>query len=139
MLNQIAMTNARQMPSAIEAEDAIIGALLIDSNAYKEIESIIKSDDFYVEKNKIIYNAVERLNSKHSVIDMVTVMQELMSLGKLDAIGGPYELSQATNTVTSSNHIKYHAEIVKEKSTARKLIELASEIVESAVTAVIEA
>lgn len=130
MLNQIAMTNLRQMPSAIEAEYAIIGALLIDSNAYKEIESIVKSDDFYVEKNKIIFNAVEILNSKHIVIDMVTVMQELMSLGKLDAIGGPYELSQATNIVTSSNHIKYHAEIVKEKSTARKLIELSSKIVD---------
>jgi len=130
MLNQIAMIDTRQMPSAIDAENAIIGALLIDSNAYKEIESIIKSDDFYVEKNKIIYNAVERLNSKHSVIDMVTVMQELMSLGKLDAIGGPYELSQATTMVTSSNHIKYHAEIVKDKSTARKLIELSSKIVD---------
>lgn len=130
MLNQIAMTNGRQMPSAVDAENAIIGALLIDSNAYKEIESIVKSDDFYVEKNKIIFNSIERLNSRHSVIDMVTVMQELMSLGKLDDIGGPYELSQATNAVTSSSHIKYHAEIVKEKSTARKLIELSSKIVD---------
>ena len=60
---------------------------------------------------------------------MVTVMQELMSLGKLDSIGGPYELSQVTNVVTSSSHVKYHAEIVKEKSTARKLIELSSTIV----------
>ena len=124
------MDNTRQMPNAIEAENAIIGALLIDSNAYKEIESIVKSDDFYLEKNKIIFNSVERLDSRHSVIDMVTVMQELMSLGKLDDIGGPYELSQATNVVTSSNHIKYHAEIVKEKSTARKLIELSSKIVD---------
>ena len=74
MLNQIAMTNVRQMPSAIEAENAIIGALLIDSNSYKEIESIVKSDDFYVEKNKIIFSAVERINAKHIVIDMVTVM-----------------------------------------------------------------
>ena len=125
------MTNiGRQMPCSLEAENAIIGGLLIDSNAYKEIESIIKSDDFYLEKNRFIFSAVERLNAKHSVIDMVTVMQELMSLGKLDAIGGPYELSQATNAVTSSSHIKYHAEIVKEKSTARKLIELSSTIVD---------
>ena len=100
------MTNiGRQMPCSLEAENAIIGGLLIDSNAYKEIESIIKSDDFYLEKNRFIFSAVERLNAKHSVIDMVTVMQELMSLGKLDAIGGPYELSQATNAVTSSSHI----------------------------------
>lgn len=125
------MTNiGRQMPCSLEAENAIIGGLLIDSNAFKEIESIIKSDDFYLEKNKLIFSAVERLNAKHSVIDMVTVMQELMSMGKLDDIGGPYELSQATNAVTSSSHIKYHAEIVKEKSTARKLIELSSTIVD---------
>ena len=102
------MTNVRQMPSAIEAEDAIIGALLIDSNAYKEIESIVKSDDFYVEKNKIIFNAIERPNAKHSVIDMVTVMHELMSLGNLDAIGGPYELSQATSIVTGKQIGRAH-------------------------------
>ena len=109
------MTNiGRQMPCSLEAENAIIGGLLIDSNAYKEIESIIKSDDFYLEKNRFIFSAIERLSAKHSVIDMVTVMQELMSLGKLDAIGGPYELSQATSMVTSSSHIKYHSEIVKE-------------------------
>ena len=71
------MTNiGRQMPCSLEAENAIIGALLIDPNAFKEIESIIKSDDFYLEKNKLIFSAVERLNAKHSVIDMVTVMQE---------------------------------------------------------------
>jgi replicative DNA helicase len=118
----------RIQPQAIEFEEAILGALLLESKAYQDVESILSPDDFYVESHNIIFKAIFDLSAKRSPIDMFTVVEELRRADKLDSIGGPLYISQLTEKVGSASHIVFHAQIIKQKSQARKLIRITSEI-----------
>lgn len=120
------INEAKQMPQAVEAENAVIGALMLDSRSFTEIESIVAIDDFYLEKNRILFETISNINRNRGVVDMITVMQELIRVGKLDDIGGAFAISELSTMVSSSNHIKYHAQIVKDKSIARRIITLTS-------------
>lgn len=115
-------------PQATELEAALLGALLIESKAYQDIEDILDADDFYVDSHKIVFNAISRLNHSRKPIDMLTVIEELRSLGEIDAIGGPFFIASLSEKVASAAHIVFHAQIIKQKSQARKLIRLTSEI-----------
>ena len=116
------INEAKQMPQAVEAENAVIGALMLDSRSFAEIESIVAIDDFYLEKNRILFETISNINRNRGVVDMITVMQELIRVGKLDDIGGAFAISELSTMVSSSNHIKYHAQIVKDKAIARRII-----------------
>ena len=120
------INEAKQMPQAVEAENAVIGALMLDSRSFTEIESIVAIDDFYLEKNRILFETISNINRNRGVVDMITVMQELIRVGKLDDIGGAFAISELSTMVSSSNHIKYHAQIVKDKAIARRIITLTS-------------
>ena len=120
------INEAKQMPQAVEAENAVIGALMLDSRSFAEIESIVAIDDFYLEKNRILFETISNINRNRGVVDMITVMQELIRVGKLDDIGGAFAISELSTMVSSSNHIKYHAQIVKDKAIARRIITLTS-------------
>ena len=122
----------KQMPQAVEAENAVIGALMLDSKSFQEIESVITTDDFYTEKNRILFETISNINRNRGVVDMITVMQELIRVGKLDEIGGAFAISELSTMVSSSNHIKYHAHIVKDKSIARRIITLTSVVQDKA-------
>lgn len=115
-------------PQAIELEEAVLGALLIESKAYQEIEDILTPNDFYSEKNQIIYKAIVSLSVKRNPIDMLTVVQELKSSGELDVIGGPLYIADLSDKIASSAHIIYHAQIINQKAKSRKLIRIASEL-----------
>ena len=115
-------------PQAIELEEAVLGALLIESKAYQEIEDILTPNDFYSEKNQIIYKAIVSLSVKRNPIDMLTVVQELKSSGELDVIGGPLYIADLSDKIASSAHIIYHAQIISQKAKSRKLIRIASEL-----------
>lgn len=116
------------LPRSIEAEQAVVGALMLESAAYQEIEGLIKPEDFYDKTNETIFAAIERLNSKRSPIDLITVMNELKLLGELENIGGGFALSQLVSNIFSASNIRNHALFIKEKSIARKLIKFSSEI-----------
>ena len=120
------INEAKQMPQAIEAENAVIGALMLDSKSFQEIESVIITDDFYTEKNRILFETISNINRNRGVVDMITVMQELIRVGKLDDIGGAFAISELSTMVSSSSHIKYHAQIVKDKAIARRIITITS-------------
>ena len=120
--------NGRLLPNSREAEAAVIGSLMLESRAFQEVEDILIPEDFYDKSNEIIFAAILRLNTKRSPIDMITVMEELRTTGELDNVGGPYALAKLTTGVCSSAHIKQHAYYIKEKSIARKLIRITSEI-----------
>lgn len=115
-------------PQAIELEEAVLGALLIESKAYLEVENILSAEHFYVEANKIIYKAILQLVSMRKPVDMLTVAQYLKSSGELESIGGPVYISQLSEKVASAGHIVYHAQIVQQKAKARDVIRIASEI-----------
>lgn len=120
--------DAKVLPQAPEIEESVLGALMIDSSAFSKIN--LKSDDFYSVKNQKIYNAIQKLASKFSPIDMHTVTEQLRKNGDLEDVGGPYTIAMLTAKVASAAHISFHAQIIAQKSVARRLISITSNIQE---------
>lgn len=113
-------------PQAIDLEEMVLGAVMIESEAIDRIELV--PEDFYKHAHQKIYSAVLRLKNSHSPVDMFTVTEELKRSGEIDDIGGPYFITVLTAKVSSAAHIEYHADIIKQKSIGRRLIQMASEI-----------
>lgn len=109
-------------PQAIELEEAILGAILIEKEAFEQIEEIIKSEDFYLEHHKVIFQAIKKLNTESRPIDMLTVTEALKSENRLAEIGGPVYIAQLTEKVASSAHIVFHATVIKQKSIERQTV-----------------
>lgn len=113
-------------PQAVELEHAVLGAMLIEKQAYQDVVDILKEKDFYDTTNQLIFQAIHRLNSKRKPVDMLTVVEELKVMGELEAVGGPVYIAQLTEKVGSAAHVEFHARIIKQKSIARDLINIAS-------------
>lgn len=114
-------------PQAIEVEEIVLGAIMIEKNAYFSVCEILKSESFYKESNQIIFSAVKELADSGSPIDMITVTQKLKAKGKLEEVGGAVHVVQLTSKVASAGHIVYHAMIIAQKAIARELIRFCSE------------
>jgi len=115
-------------PQNIEAEQSVLGALLIDANAIEKISGIIKAEDFYRQDNRIIFEAMLNLHNRNEAMDLVTVTEELRKMGKLDAVGGISAITALSNAVPTAANVAYHANIVAEKSLRRQLIGAATEV-----------
>lgn len=115
-------------PQAPELEQAVMGALLIESEAYAQISEILKPESFYDPRHKHIYEAVSRLNIYQKPSDILTVVDELERMGALEEAGGRYYVTQLSGMVSSSAHIVYHARIIAQKALARQLITYTSNI-----------
>ena len=115
-------------PQNIEAEQSVLGALLIDANAIEKISGIIKAEDFYRQDNRIIFEAMVNLHNRNEAVDLVTVTEELRKMGKLDAVGGISAITALSNAVPTAANVAYHANIVAEKSLRRQLISAATEV-----------
>ena len=117
-------------PHDLEAEQAIIGSMLTDKDAVISAIEVLKEDDFYREDNKAIYSAILNLYNRAEPIDIITVKAELESMGKFEKVGGLEYLAELPEKVpTTANAMKY-IKIVEEKSTLRRLIKTANEIIE---------
>jgi len=116
-------------PQNIEAEQNLLGGLLIDETALTRVIEIVQPEDFYKEAHAIIYKAILNLFDRNEPRDLVTVYNALLSSGKLDAAGGPSYLAELADTMPVSANIEYYARIVRDKSLLRKLIQASSEIV----------
>lgn len=112
-------------PQAVELEKAILGALMLEKEAFVRIADILQSDDFYVQSHQTIYTAVSNLNKSQRPIDMLTVSDELERMGNIDEIGGRVYIAQLTENIGSSAHIEFHAHIIKDKSVERQAISIA--------------
>ena len=113
-------------PQNIEAEQSVLGAILIENTAlYKAIE-IIGIDDFYKEAHKKIFLSMIELNEKNEAIDLVTLTEYLRKKNELDSVGGATYLSLLANTVPTAANIKYHSKIIYEKALLRNLINTAT-------------
>ncbi|OQA52612.1 MAG: Replicative DNA helicase [candidate division WS2 bacterium ADurb.Bin280] len=117
-------------PQNPEAEQAVIGAVLLDKEALYKVGSLLSSEDFYRNDHREIYEAALSLFEKRSPIDLVTITDELKSRKKLEISGGATYLAHLANQVVSSAHVVKHAEIVREKAILRRLIETATTIIE---------
>lgn len=115
-------------PQNIEAEQCVLGSLLLDRDAVIKIADLITADDFYEEKHRIIYQAILRLYDERSSIDILTVSNTLNEGASLETVGGMSYLTTLVNAVPSAAHIVHYAQIVRRKGTLRRLIGSASDI-----------
>ena len=119
-------------PHSVEAEQSILGGLLLENHAWDKIADVIKRQDFYRHDHKLIYQSVTKLLEQGKPADVVTVAEYLENLGELGNIGGlPYLVALAQNTPSAAN-IRRYAEIVRDRSIMRKLVEVGTDIAESA-------
>jgi len=119
----------RLPPQNIEAEQCVLGGILIENQALLKVIDILHPDDFYKEAHGIIYEAIIDLFDRNEPQDLVTVYNILKSKGKLDAIGGAAYLAEITETMPVAANIGYYGKIVYDKAVLRRLIQKASDIV----------
>ena len=110
-------------PQNIEAEQSVLSAMLIDPKAAVLVTEMLKPEDFYREAYKVIYRAMLTLQAKNEPIDMITLINELKSMKKLDDVGGISYITLLANVVLTAVNVEYHAKIVEEKSILRQLVE----------------
>ncbi len=118
----------RVPPQALDMEEAVLGAIMLEKDAVITILDILKSESFYKEAHQKIYSAIIRLSQKEFPIDLYTVTEELKANELLDEIGGPVYLTQLTSKVVSAAHVEFHARIVAQKYIQRELIRVSSDI-----------
>jgi len=115
-------------PYDLDAEEAVLGSLLIDSESITEIDTIVGAEDFFSEQNQFVFGACRNLFQRDEAINQITVAQELVRLGKLDESGGAAYLSHLVSMVPTSLHVRHYAQIVYRLATMRRLISAAGQI-----------
>ena len=113
-------------PQAIEIERVILGALMIDKDAFTVVSDILRPETFYEPRNQKIFHAIQSLNINENPVDIMTVTEELRKEGTLEEVGGPAYIVELSSHVASSANIAYHAHILAQKCLARQLIHFAS-------------
>lgn len=119
-------------PQAIEIEEVVLGAIMLEQGAFATVSEYIKAESFYKEAHQCIFNAMRDLALKDSPIDILTVVEQLKKNDSLDRAGGSVFISQLTTSISSAAHIEYHAKIIAQKYLQRELIRLASGILDHA-------
>lgn len=122
----------RVPPHNLEAEQSVLGGLMLDPMAWDQVSSIITEEDFYKVAHRKIYAAIAELYAKSQPIDIITVSNLLTDKKELDAIGGPAYLAEIINSTPTAAHIESYAKIIHEKALLRKLIHMSAEIAEKA-------
>lgn len=116
-------------PQNLEAERKVLGGVLLDNEVLHDIITILKADDFYRDSHQTIYRAICELYDQGKAVDGLTLAEELIRRGEFDSVGGDETLAEIAHSVPHAANARYHAEIVREKSISRKLIEGATEII----------
>ena len=119
-------------PQAVDLEEVVLGAMMIDKKGVDEVIDILHPDVFYKDAHKFIYEAIFKLFETSEPVDLLTVSSQLKKDGKLEAIGGDFYLIKLTQKVASSAHIEFHARIILQKYIQRSLIKISNEIIEDA-------
>lgn len=118
----------RVPPQNIEAEQAVLGAVLIKKEALTEVQEILQPEDFYREAHRIVYGAMEELFENEEAVDLVTLTEQLRKKDQLERVGGLSFVTALANSVPTAANVAYHAKIVREKAELRNLIDAATEI-----------
>ena len=116
------------MPQATEIEKAVLGALMIDKDAYLEVCDFLRPESFYEPRNQMVYEAIQKLSIEQNPVDVLTVTDMLEKMGKLDEVGGPTYIADLSSRVATSANIEYHAKVVAEKFLARQMVSYVSVI-----------
>lgn len=122
--------NIKVPPQNIEAERSVLGALMLDKDAIIKVANLVHPGDFYNDNHNLIFEAMTELYEKRDPIDVLSLSNRLEEKNKLEAIGGSSYLTSLVTSIPSSTNVEHYAKVVQKKSTLRKLITTASEIVE---------
>lgn len=129
---QDVMEYGKLPPQAVDLEEAVLGAIMLEKDALTAVIDILKPETFYKEVHQIIFQAIRQLFQKTEPVDILTVTNELKSMGKLEIVGGAYYITQLTNRVSSAANIEYYARILMQKYIQRELIRTSSVIIQDA-------
>lgn len=118
----------RVPPQNIEAEQSVLGAMLIEKEAIPKVMEILRDTDFYREAHRVIFNAMLELYNKNEAVDMITVTEILKRDSKLEDVGGIAYITSLANAVPTAANVTYHASIIEEKSILRQLVSVSTQI-----------
>jgi replicative DNA helicase len=116
------------VPHSREAEEAVIGSVLINPDAYYDVAQFLRAEDFYIHRHRWIWEAFTRLHERRTPIDFLTVTEELDQLGQMSEVGGPAYITALISNVPSSLHAEAYGRIVEQTSVRRKMLEAANQI-----------
>jgi replicative DNA helicase len=119
-------------PQAVDLEEAVLGALMLEKDALSSVIDILKPDVFYKESHQKIFAAIRQLFERTSPVDILTVTAQLRQSGELEMIGGAYYITELTNRVASAANIEYHSRIIIQKFIQRELIRISTEVINNA-------
>ena len=120
--------SGRIPPHSIEAERAVLGAILLNKDAFDAVSSIVKAEDFYSDNHRVIYEALVSIVGKNQRADYVLLSEELKKSQKLEAVGGILYLTNLTTDIVDAYNVEDHAKIVRDKAHLRKLIHVANAV-----------
>lgn len=130
--NIIQLEKGKIPPQALDLEEVVLGAMMIDKKGVDEVIDLLHPDVFYKDAHKYIYEAIVKLFETSEPVDLLTVSAQLRKMEKLDMVGGDFYLIQLTKKVASSAHIEFHARIILQKYIQRQLIKISNEVIEQA-------
>ena len=122
------LARGKVQPQALDVEEVVLGALMLDKDAFINVVDVLQPESFYSDAHQAIYRACKTLFENNTAIDLITVNDQLRKSGELDKAGGPYRLVQLSNRVGSAANVEYHARIIAQKAIARELIKVSAEI-----------
>ncbi len=128
-MNDMGFSSHKIPPQNLEAEQSVLGGILIENSAINKVTEILDVNDFYRDAHRKIFNALIDLSERDEPADLITLTNELRKKNQLDAIGGASYLASLIDSVPTAANIEYYAKIVKEKAILRKLIETSTEII----------
>ena len=120
----------RSLPHNLDAEQSVLGSMIIDKTAIAQVTEVLKADDFYRDSHKIIFSGIMDLFQRDIPIDMITLIEHLKSIDKLEGAGGISYITEISNSVPSIANLNSYIKIVDEKSMLRRLIKASNEIIE---------
>jgi len=120
--------NDTLIPHSVEAEEAVIGAILINPDAYYDVAQFLRGEDFYIHRNRFIWEAINRLHEACTPVDFLTLTEELDRAGQLAEIGGPAYLTGMINQVPTSLHAVSYAHIIEQTAVRRRMLEAANQV-----------
>jgi replicative DNA helicase len=127
-LDQINAQYGKIPPQAIEVEEAVLGALMLEREAFVGVADVLIEESFYKEEHRTIFKVIKELSMQDKAVDLLIITQELKNRGLLEQVGGPVYVTQLTSKVASAAHLEFHARIIAQKYIQRELIRACSEI-----------
>ena len=127
-LEMMGLEAGRKPPQAVDIEEAVLGALLLEPNSIADVMDVLVPECFYKEANRKIFQAISALAMRHDAVDIYTVAQELRKTDDLELIGGPYYLTQLSMKIGAAAHLDYHTKILVQKYIQRELISISYEV-----------